>query len=248
MKVPGGAISIVMPAYNEEANIATAVRRAISTGRRVAPVSEVVVVDDGSTDRTAEIVRSAWPEARLIQHRRNLGYGAALRTALREARYDCVLFVESDNQFDLTQTELLLEHLAGADVVVGERSNRADPLVRRVVAGAWNRLVAKLFRLPFRDVDCGFKLLRAEALEGFDLSCTGAMVSTELLVRLRQAGRVIDQVEVAHFPREGGMPTGMRPRVVARAFLELARLYPGLRAAARSAPVPAARPLTRVPL
>lgn len=235
MTVPGGGMSIVMPAYNEEANIAIAVRRAIATGRRVATMSEVVVVDDGSTDRTAEIVQSAWPEARLIRHPRNLGYGAALRTALREARYGCVLFVDSDNQFDLGQTELLLERLAEADVVVGERSNRGDALVRRVVAAAWNRLVARLFRLPFRDVDCGFKLLRAEALEGIDLTCTGAMVSTELLVRLQQAGRVIDQVQVAHFPREGGTPTGMKPRVVVRAFRELARMYPDLRAAARGA-------------
>ena len=231
MSVPGDAISIVMPAFNEEANIALAVQRAVETGRRLASFSEVVVVDDGSTDRTAEIVRSAWPEARLIRHPQNLGYGAALRRAIREARYECVLFVDSDNQFDLGQTELLLERLAQADVVVGERSNRGDPIIRRAVAFAWNRLVAWLFQLPFRDVDCGFKLLRMGSLEGIHLTSNGAMVSTELLVRLQEAGRVVDQVPVAHFPRRGGRPTGMSPRVVARAFRELIRMYPDLRAA-----------------
>jgi hypothetical protein len=225
----GTSVSIVMPAYNEEANVAEAIRRALSTGGRLRAAFEVVVVDDGSTDRTADMVRSAPLPVRLVQHQRNLGYGAALRTALQEARCDLILFVDSDNQFDLHQVDVLLERLRTADAVIGFRSRRNDSLARRVVAALWNRLVRILFRIPLKDIDCGFKLFRREALEGIDLRCQGAMASTELMAKLVQNGRLIAQVEVDHFPRLGGKATGMNPRVVARAFLELARMYPQLR-------------------
>jgi glycosyltransferase involved in cell wall biosynthesis len=225
-----------MPAYNEEANIVRSVRQAERAGLASGLEYEIVVVDDGSTDATADLAEAASDRVRVVRQLENLGYGAALRACLREAKMDVILFVDADNQFDLTETRILLDALDGADVVVGYRSIRRDPLRRRFVAGCWNRLVRALFDVPVRDVNCGFKLFRREALEGIELSSDGAMISTELVAKLTRAGRCVKEVAVTHLPRIGGSPTGMRPRVVARAFLELARLRRRL-----SAPVPASQ-------
>jgi glycosyltransferase involved in cell wall biosynthesis len=223
-----------MPAYNEEANIVRSVRQADRAGLASGLEYEIVVVDDGSTDATADLAEMASDRVRVVRQLENQGYGAALRACLREAKMDLILFVDADNQFDLTETRLLLDALDGADAVLGYRSTRRDPFRRRFVAGCWNRLVRTLFDVPVRDVNCGFKLFRREALEGIELSADGAMISTELVAKLARGGRRIVEVEVTHLPRIGGTPTGMRPRVVARAFVELARMRRGLSAPARA--------------
>jgi glycosyltransferase involved in cell wall biosynthesis len=232
--VPSARLSIVMPAFNEEANIGRAVLRAVDTGRRHGAEYEVVVVDDGSEDRTSERAATG-PGVQVIRHPRNLGYGAALRTGLRAAQFDLVFFTDADNQFDLDEVERLLALIGAADVVVGYRSRRQDRAVRRLVAAAWNRLVRTLFRIPVRDVDCAFKLFRSAALDGIDLKATGAMISTELIVKLMHAGRGIAEVEVSHRPRRSGRASGLSPRVVARALVELVRMYPELSRLSREA-------------
>jgi glycosyltransferase involved in cell wall biosynthesis len=228
-------LSIVMPAYNEEENIGLAVERAIAVAKRFGREYEVVVVDDGSVDGTADVVRSTGGPVRLVQHPRNLGYGAALRTALSQARFDVILFTDADNQFDLDEIERLLTKFNAADVVIGYRSRRSDRLIRRATASAWNLLVRGLFKVRVKDIDCGFKLFRREALAGIDLRSRGAMISTELVVKLARAGRTIAEVEVSHLPRRAGKATGMSPRVVGTALVELVRMYPELSPRSRTA-------------
>jgi glycosyltransferase involved in cell wall biosynthesis len=231
---PRARISIVMPAFNEEANIGRAVLRAEEVARRHGAEYEVVVVDDGSADTTSERAATG-PGVRVIRHPRNLGYGAALRTGLRASQLDLVFFTDADNQFDLDEIDRLLALIGTADVVVGYRSRRRDRAVRRLVAAAWNRLVRMLFRIPVRDVDCAFKLFRSDVLEGIDLKSTGAMISTELIIRLMHAGRRIAEVEVSHRPRRSGKASGLSPKVVTRALVELVRMYPELSRLSRDA-------------
>jgi glycosyltransferase involved in cell wall biosynthesis len=167
---------------------------------------------------------------RAIHHAAGRGYGAAVCSGLRAARYEYVFYTDGDRQFDPAQISALIAELDRADVVVGYRHARSDPLARRLNAAAWNTLVRTLFRLPVRDVNCAFKLFHRTALEGIELEAEGAMVSTELLARVCHRGHRVVEVPVDHFPRLAGAPTGAQPRVVARAFLELVRLRRRLRA------------------
>jgi glycosyltransferase involved in cell wall biosynthesis len=220
-------LSIVLPALNEEANITLAVERAAQAAATAASEWEVIVVDDGSTDSTGRLVAEATrlePRVRLVQHERRLGYGAAMRSGFAAARHELVFFTDSDNQFDLSELPAIIPLMEDADVVAGYRANRSDPLRRRIAAQAWNALVRLLFNLPVRDVDCAFKLYRRDLLQITPLESTGAVASAELLVRLDRAGFRIREVEVTHHPRVFGTATGMNPKVVARAFLELVRL------------------------
>jgi glycosyltransferase involved in cell wall biosynthesis len=228
--------SFVLPAHNEEGNIARAVAAVTETADRLFAGHEVVVVNDGSSDRTAEIVRdlaAADPRVRLVEHPTNLGYGQALRTGFAAAQLDLVFLTDSDNQFDLTELEGFLPALDRADAVLGWRRNRQDPLVRRLSAEAWNRLMRLLFSVPVRDVDCAFKLMRRDALVALPLQARGAMVSTELIVHMHRSGHPIVEQPVTHLPRTTGDPSGGSPKVIARAFRELAQLYPSLRRAGR---------------
>jgi glycosyltransferase involved in cell wall biosynthesis len=232
--LPG--LSIVLPCFNEEANVADAIRAAMAAAKATAEAYEVVVVNDGSTDATAEIASAFAAEdehVRLIVHAANRGYGDALRSGLRAAR---ILLTDADLQFDLGELEEFLPFAGQADLVVGCRRHRSDPIGRRVNASLWNLLVRRLFHVPIRDVDCAFKLVRADALDGIALTSHGAMISTELIVKALAGGARLRELDVHHHPRVAGEQSGASPRVVLRAFQELLKLRGELRGLSLRAP------------
>ena len=217
-------LSIVLPCFNEEDNVVEVVRAAQLAGRRNALVHEVIVVDDGSSDRTREralALVAAEPAVRLVMHPVNRGYGAAVRSGIAAARQPWTLLTDADLQFDLTQIEDFVPYAGDHDLIVGRRVMRMDPLGRRAAAAAWNRLVRAVFGLHVEDVDCAFKLVRTELVADVPLTSSGAMISTELLVRCLERGARIKQLPVRHRPRVAGEQSGTNPRVVVRAFREL---------------------------
>lgn len=234
-------LSLVFPACDEEPNLGPLLDFALTVAPRLAASFEVVVVDDGSRDGTAACVRARAARdarVRLVRHPSNRGYGAALRSGLREARGDLVFFSDADLQFDLRELEALLAHVPRYDVVAGWRAARRDPPLRRLLAWGWNLTVRLLFGLRVKDVDCAFKLFRRDVIDAIPIASLGAFVNTEILLRARAAGFRIHQVPVSHRPRRHGRQSGARPRVVLRALVELALLCRELRAAHPGAPPP----------
>jgi len=221
-------LSLVFPAFNEAENLPTLLESALEIGDQLGVDFEIVIVDDGSRDRSAEIL-DAWarrdPRISSVHHPTNRGYGAALRAGLRQARGDLVFFSDADLQFDLGEITSLLEHTEDVEIVVGYRSPRRDPWARRLIAWVWGRLVRALFDLPVRDIDCAFKIFRREVLDAIPIESIGAFVNTEILARARAAGFRIKQVPVSHHPRRSGTQTGAHPRVILRALVELSALY-----------------------
>jgi hypothetical protein len=135
-----------------------------------------------------------------------------------------ILLTDADLQFDLRELEDFLPHTRDADLLLGWRILRQDPVARRMNAAAWNWLVRRVFRVPVRDVDCAFKLGRRQLLQRIELNSSGAMISTEMLVKCVAAGARLRELGVHHRPRLAGAPTGANPRVVLTAFRELAEL------------------------
>lgn len=220
------SISIVLPAYNEEANIALAVQRADAALAATGVEGELIVVNDGSRDQTGTILRkleTQYPRLRIVEHFPNRGYGGALRAGFAAASCEWIFQSDADNQFDYAEISKLIELTPGRDAVIGYRAPRRDPLLRRINGWGWNRLVRLLFGYVVRDIDCAFRLIRRSALESVGLTSDGAMISTELLTGLKARDFVIGEVNVTHLPREGGNPTGANLPVILRAFRDLVR-------------------------
>jgi glycosyltransferase involved in cell wall biosynthesis len=228
---PVEELTYFFPAHDEEASVGPLVAEALEALPALARRFEVVVVDDGSRDRTGRIADELAARhpglVRAVHHPTNLGYGAALRTGFEAARYGFVAFTDGDRQFRVADVGRLLERAAREDhpdVVAGFRLRRADPPLRLLYARLYRFSLGVLFGLWLRDVDCACKLFRREALAGIRLESGGAFLSAELLVKLRAAGRSIAEVGVPHYPRTAGSASGARPIVVLRAVRDFWRL------------------------
>jgi glycosyltransferase involved in cell wall biosynthesis len=221
-------LSIVLPAFNEEANISVIVGKTLAFLPEVAKEYEVIIVNDGSADRTGEVAkelaRHGYPRVRLLNHIKNQGYGAALRNGFSHARYGLVFFTDSDNQFDITELKYFLPLMSQYDIVTGFRVYRYDSVLRCIASWVYNRMVGVLFRLRVRDVDCAFKLFRREALEKITLECDNFFASTELLARARKWNFRIAEKGVRHYPRVAG-ETSVRPSDIPRTLSEVFRMW-----------------------
>lgn len=243
-------LSCVFPAYNEAENIGPLLEEATAALPGKAEHYEIVVVDDGSTDATAEIVRRYavdHPEVRLVSHPQNLGYGHAVRTGLSSSRGDAVVFVDGDRQFRMSDVHLLLDIYEGADLVVGRRIKRADPWHRLMIARVYKVVLNTFFGLHVSDPDCAFKLFSREVIERIvpQLESRAAFVSPELLIRSKLAGYRLVEVPIPHYARTAGRPKGAPPKVILRTIGEIFRLRRSLQA--RPAP-PAKGPASNGPV
>ena len=234
------SISAVLPAYNEEEVIAASVAAMVAALEGLGADYEVIVVDDGSRDRTAAIVAGLGrenPRVRLVSHRRNRGYGAALWTGFTSATRDLVFLTDGDKQFDVAELRDFLPLLDGADLVIGYRHPRADPLIRRLNGWGWNTLVTVLFGYTARDVDCAFKLFPRALLTELNVTSTAHTFSPELIVKARRAGYRVAEVRVTHLPRSAGEAKGSRPDAIVRSLYELLRFRFAMTREVEPAPV-----------
>ncbi|MHB8394472.1 MAG: glycosyltransferase family 2 protein [Candidatus Dormibacteria bacterium] len=224
-----GLVSLVIPAHNEEANLPGVISAAREALARVSEGFEIVVVDDGSTDTTVATARVAMGDElsllRIVTHQNKSGYGVTVADGLRAAQGDWVAFVDGDGQFDPHDLRRLVALAENADMIAGWRLHRADPWHRSVVSHTFNFLVTILYGVHYRDVDCGFKLMRRSVLDAATpLLARSALLNTELYFKCQRSGLRVAQIGLTHHPRLAGVRSGGRLRPILRAIGELVRL------------------------
>ncbi len=218
------SLSVILPAYNEEALIGQTIFAVMSVLTKWMHDFEVIVVNDGSKDRTADIVAhlAAYDRRiRLVNHTVNQGYGAALVTGFESVTKELAFFMDSDGQFDIGDLARFFPLIEEYGAVLGYRIDRQDTRMRKLNAWGWKQLVRFIFGIRVRDIDCAFKLFRAEFFRTQRLETRGAMINAEILYKLARAGYTYTEVGVQHLPRRAGKATGAKPTVILRALREL---------------------------
>lgn len=223
-----GKLSLVLPAHNEEENIAAVVHDAEAVLPTIFSDYEVVVVNDGSKDRTGEIadqLAAANPHVRVIHHEVNRGYGDTITTGMNAANGDYIMFTDSDRQFDLRDLNRLAPYVPHYDIVAGYRIKRNDPAMRLLYARLFNIAVQLLFNVHVRDIDCAFKVFHADVLKGMNLQARYGLINAEILAKANVRGRTIVEVGVNHLPRTAGEQSGGSWKVVSRSMKETLKLW-----------------------
>jgi glycosyltransferase involved in cell wall biosynthesis len=229
-------LSVFLPTYNEEGSIKEVVLNTKKVLASIANKWEIIVVNDGSKDSTASVVSSLKknePNIRIENHKTNKGYGAALRTGFYSSKYDWIAFIDSDGQFDFAEIANFItkSRETNADLVIGYYKKRQVSKFKIITSKIWEYSVFLLFGLKVHDIDCGFKLISKKVFEKIPKleSERGAFISSELLIKAKNAGFKIVEIPVTHYPRVQGTGTGRNLNVIVKSFVDLFKLWLKLR-------------------
>jgi glycosyltransferase involved in cell wall biosynthesis len=226
---PVKGLSVFFPAYNDSGTIASLVITALQSARKLTPDFEVIVVNDGSADKTAEILdelASTYPEVRVVHHERNRGYGGALRTGFATATRELVFYTDGDAQYDPAEMELLWRRLDDSvDVVNGYKISRSDPMHRIVIGRLYHHTVKRLFGLGVRDVDCDFRLIRRSVFDKVRLEKDSGVICLEMMKKITDAGFRIAEVPVHHYHRAYGKSQFFNFRRLFRTGVDVFKLW-----------------------
>jgi glycosyltransferase involved in cell wall biosynthesis len=222
-------LSIFFPCYNDAGTIASMVTLADATASELTDSYELIVIDDGSSDRSRAILKALeakFPNLRLVFHEQNHGYGGALRSGFATARGEWVFYTDGDYQYDVAELKLLWEPRADEFAVVqGYKIKRHDPLYRVWIGFAYQHFIQIMFGLKIKDVDCDFRLIRKSALDKFELLEETGCICVELVKKLQETGAVSTQVGVHHMFRAYGRSQFFNFRRIFRTLWKLAKLW-----------------------
>ena len=225
-------LSVFLPIYNEEANVKNVVLATKTVLQDVAGEWELIIVDDGSTDSSPDLIKEladSEERIRVITHKVNQGYGASITSGLYESRYPWISFTDSDGQFDFAEITDFIEKQkeTGADLVIGYYKKRQVSTFKIITSKLWEFAVFVLFGLKVRDIDCGFKLISKSVIDTIPHleSQRGAFISSELLIKAKKKGFKITEIPVTHYPRLKGVGTGRNLNVIIKSFADLLRLW-----------------------
>jgi glycosyltransferase involved in cell wall biosynthesis len=225
-------LSVFLPAYNEEANLQRTVKNVVENLQKNVSIWEIVIVDDGSKDKTGKIADSLAKtnsKISVIHHHPNRGYGAAFKSGLYACKYPWISFIDSDGQFDFKEIGRFIktQEKTQADMVIGFYLGRKVPFTRKLNSKVWQFIVFLLFGLNVRDIDCGFKLISKKIIDKIPKleSERGAFISSEFLIKAKRAGFKIVEIGVQHYPRKFGEATGAKLNVIIQSFVDLFKLW-----------------------
>ncbi len=223
------SISAFFPCYNDEKSIGKLVEDAFTTLGTLTNDYEVIVVDDGSKDKSREVLQKLaykYSRLKLVFHERNKGYGGALQSGFKNATKDLVFYTDGDGQYDVTELPVLYTLMSDdVDFVNGIKMGRNDATYRIIVGNLYSAIVRWSFWLPIVDVDCDFRLIRQNIVKKMHLTVTSGAICVELVKNAQRAGAKFRQVSVHHYERRFGNSQFFRVDRIFHTFWELGNLW-----------------------
>ncbi|MBI5234453.1 MAG: glycosyltransferase family 2 protein [Deltaproteobacteria bacterium] len=223
------SISAFFPCYNDGGTIASMVIGTFVTLEDITDDYEVIVIDDGSTDFSREILKRLakdYPRLRLVFHEKNRGYGGALKSGFASATKDYIFYTDGDAQYDVRELKRLTSALnSDVDVVQGYKIKRLDPWYRTVIGKTYQYSMKRLFGLKIRDVDCDFRLIRRTVFDRVCLERTSGVICLEMIKKIQDAGFKFAEVPVNHFFRAYGRSQFFNFKRVFRVGMDVMALW-----------------------
>jgi glycosyltransferase involved in cell wall biosynthesis len=218
-------LSVFFPAYYDELNIGKVTRSAVKVLENLKLKDyEIIIIEDGSPDKTGEVadeLAKEYPKVRVIHHIKNMGYGATLRDGFMNAKMDYVFYTDGDNQFDLEELKKFVALIPFTDIIVGYRKHKQYSLYRKFTSLCYNYLLRLIFDIHYWDIDCAFKLFKADLFKKIQIKSIDAFIDAEIMLKANLLCYSTTELGVTHLPRVDGVSTGARPSVILRTIREI---------------------------
>jgi len=221
-------VSLCFPVYRDETTVRRVTEKALDVLERFSGDHEVLIVDDGSPDRAGEIadaLAKQYDRVRVVHHPRNLGYGEALKTALREARFEWVCLTDGDDEYDVEDLGKLLELRAFYDLIITFRYVKLYGGLRTFISWAYNAIFRRLFSMPYRDISTGLRLVRKSLADQLELESSSPFIGAELTIKTTLRGFRVGEVGIQTFPRTFGRGATVTPANIAATLRDMLHIY-----------------------
>jgi len=208
-------ISMVFPAYFDEKNISKIVEKSIKALREIAGEFEIIIVEDGSPDSTgyeADLLSKKYDFVRALHHKKNEGHGAAIKTGMKEAKYELVVLMDGDGQYEPEDMKKMLVKMETCDLVQGRRIAYPNGVMRYYFSKIYNLSLRIMLKSRLRDLGCSIKMVRKEIIEDIWPQSNGIFAQGELVMRAVKKGYRVDECDVLSYPRESGKSNSMKLR------------------------------------
>jgi glycosyltransferase involved in cell wall biosynthesis len=228
METEPPTVSLFFPVYNDERTVRQVTEKALDTLQTVAGEFEILIIDDGSPDRSGEIadqLATEYASVRVLHHGANRGYGEALKTGFTHARYDWICFTDGDDEYDVRDLANLFRLRDYYDLIITFRYVRLYSGFRIFVSHLYNSLVRWMFQTPFRDISTGLRLVRKSVIEQVDLQSSSPFVGAEIPIKVMLMGYRIGEVGIQTFPRTFGKGATVTPPNIVATLRDLLRVY-----------------------
>ena len=222
MKNPG--ITAFFPVYNDEGTVELMVARLRKVLDGLTNDYEIIIVDDCSPDSSGQIadeLARKYKNIRVIHHKKNRGYGGALKSGFKAATKDLVFYTDGDAQYDVSELRKLMEYIEDYDFVTGIKIKRADKIYRVLLSKIYYHITKLLFGIKIRDISGDFRLFRKEVVDNLNLASNSGTICLEMVKKIQNMNYRIKEIYVHHYPRASGDSVYFVPLPVIKTFIEL---------------------------
>jgi glycosyltransferase involved in cell wall biosynthesis len=221
-------VSLFFPVFNDEATVRVVAEQGLLLLQGYATNFEIIIVDDGSPDRSGEIADQLAREhpgiVRVVHHAKNRGYGAALRTGVAECKYDWICMVDGDNEYAVADLKKMLDIRFFYRLIIAFRYKKLYSTQRIFISFVYNMVLRHLFRTPFRDVSTGIRVFHRSILDEIELSSDSPFIGAELAIKTMLRGYPVGELGIQTFPRSFGSGSATSMRNIALTIRDMLRV------------------------
>ena len=221
-------VSVFFPVYNDERTVERVTEKAIAVLKEIADSYEVIIVDDGSPDRSGQIadeLAAKHPFVSVVHHPKNLGYGAAVKSGLARARYEWICFTDGDDEYDLFDLRKMIALRDFYDLLITFRYVKIYSGDRQLISFVYNAVLRRLFRTNYRDISSGLRLVRKSLIDEIDCESNSPFIGAELTIKTMLKGYRVGEMGIQTFPREFGKGASTSVPNIIATIRDMARTY-----------------------
>ena len=201
------SISLMFPLYKDKSTVELMITKSSAVLKKLNSKYEIIIVDDGcpqNSGKLAKKIAKKFSNIKIFFHKKNLGYGAALKTGLKKCKNDWIFMIDGDAEYDVDDLFRLLRVSKNYDLVITYRYKKKYTTYRIIISWVYNAILRLIFDIKFRDISTGSRLVSKKLIESIKLKSTSPFVGAELAIKAGLAGYKVGEIGIHTYPRTFG--------------------------------------------